>query len=157
MAALFLASYGKASGRTELVDEAAKQFLVHAHYLADPRDRLCGSTAGPSTVRHNFAEARWARGNAWITVGILDLMELAAYTPPVRDFLLAILGSQIDALLPTASAAPAHGAPCWTIATSYEEISATAGFGYGLLESARGWASAPTAAAQAGLQALATR
>jgi unsaturated rhamnogalacturonyl hydrolase len=40
MVALFLASYGQASGRTELVDEAVKQFLVHTRYLADKKTGL---------------------------------------------------------------------------------------------------------------------
>ncbi|RWK94223.1 MAG: glycoside hydrolase family 105 protein, partial [Mesorhizobium sp.] len=71
MAGLFLAFYGRAAGRQACIDEAVRQFLVHARYLADPKTGLWfhGWTfAG----RHNFARALWARGNAWITVGILD-------------------------------------------------------------------------------------
>ncbi len=77
MAGLFLARYGQASGRAELVDEALRQFLVHTRYLSDPETGLWfhGWTF---QGRHNFARARWARGNAWITACILDLFELAA-------------------------------------------------------------------------------
>ena len=83
MVALFLASYGQRSGRKELVDEACRQFLVHARYLSDPETGLWfhGWTFDG---RHNFARARWARGNAWITAGILDLVELADIGAPIR-------------------------------------------------------------------------
>ena len=135
MVALFLASHGQASGQRRLVDEAERQFLVHARYLADPKTGLWfhGWTfAG----RHNFARALWGRGNSWITVGILDLMEVAEISPPVRDFLLGILSVQIDALLKVQAPSGA-----WHTLlddpTSYEEISATAGFGYGLMKAAR--------------------
>lgn len=135
MVALFLASYGQAAGRPELIDEASRQFLVHTRYLADTHTGLWfhGWTFDG---RHNFARARWARGNAWITAGILDLFDLAKLTPPVRSFLEGVLTSQVEALLPLQTASGA-----WRTllddATSYEEISATAGIGYGLLKGYR--------------------
>jgi len=135
MVALFLASYGEASGRWELVDEAAKQFLVHTRYLADKKSGLWfhGWTF---QGRHNFAEARWARGNAWITAGMLDLFDLAEMQKPVKDYLLGVLVAQVNALLPLQTASGA-----WRTLlddpSSYEEISATAGFGYGLLKGYR--------------------
>lgn len=135
MAALFLASYGQASGRRELIDEAAHQFLVHARYLADTETGLWfhGWTfAG----RHNFARARWARGNAWITAGVLDLFDLAELAPPVKRFLSGVLASQVDALLRL----QAQSGAWHTLLDhpdSYEEISATAGIAYGLLKGCR--------------------
>ena len=135
MVALFLASYGEASGRRELVDEAARQFLVHARYLADTKSGLWfhGWTFDG---RHNFAQARWARGNAWITAGILDLFDLAEMAKPVKQYLLGVLVAQVNALLPLQAASGA-----WRTLlddpSSYEEISATAGIGYGLLKGYR--------------------
>ncbi|MCJ8518736.1 unsaturated rhamnogalacturonyl hydrolase [Pseudorhizobium tarimense] len=135
MVALFLASYGQASGRQELVDEAARQFLVHTRYLADRKTGLWfhGWTFDG---RHNFAEARWARGNAWITAGMLDLFDLAEMPEPVKAFLLGVLAAQVDALLPLQAPSGA-----WRTLlddpSSYEEISATAGIGYGLLKGYR--------------------
>jgi unsaturated rhamnogalacturonyl hydrolase len=135
MAALFLASYGNAAGKRSLVDEAIRQFLVHARYLADPHTGLWfhGWTfAG----RHNFARALWGRGNAWITVGILDLIEFGGVPEPVRLYLLGVLEAQIDALLRLQATSGA-----WHTLlddpSSYEELSATAGFGYGLMKAAR--------------------
>ncbi len=135
MCALFLARYGQASGRTELVDEAIRQFLVHARYLSDPQTGLWfhGWTF---EGRHNFARARWARGNAWITACILDLFELAEIPAAVRLFLEGVLMAQVEALLPLQTASGA-----WRTLlddpSSYEETSATAGFAYGLLKASR--------------------
>lgn len=135
MVALFLASFGQGSGRRELVDEALRQFLVHARYLSDPQTGLWfhGWTFDG---RHNFARARWARGNAWITAGILDLAEIADIPPSVRNFLFGVLSTQVEALLALQTPSGA-----WRTLlddpTSYEEISATAGFGYALLKAAR--------------------
>lgn len=151
MSALFLASYGQAAGRKDLVDEALQQFLVHAHYLADTETGLWfhGWTF---EGRHNFARARWGRGNSWITVSILDLMDMAEISGPIRAFLLGILESQIETLLKLQSA---EGA--WHTLlddpTSYLEISATAGIGYGLMKAAR-LGLGPKGCREAGLRAL---
>jgi unsaturated rhamnogalacturonyl hydrolase len=151
MVGLFLASYGHASGRKELVDEACHQFLLHTRYLADPRSGLWfhGWTFDG---RHNFARALWARGNCWITLGILDLIELADIPAPVRTFLIGVLETQIDALLRLQAPSGA-----WHTLlddpTSYEEISATAGFGYGLMKAAR-LGVGPKECRDAGLRAL---
>lgn len=151
MVGLFLASYGQASGRKELVDEACHQFLLHSRYLADPASGLWfhGWTFDG---RHNFARALWGRGNAWITVGILDLFELADIPPSVRSFLLGVLEAQIEALLRLQAPSGA-----WHTLlddpTSYEEISATAGFGYGLLKASR-LGIGPTGCREAGLRAV---
>lgn len=135
MAGLFLARYGQASGRAELVDEAIRQFLVHTRYLTDPATGLWfhGWTfAG----RHNFARARWARGNAWVTACLLDLFEMDVLPVGVRLYLEGVLRAQVEALLPLQTASGA-----WRTLLddpeSYEEISATAGFAYGLLKAAR--------------------
>ncbi len=135
MVALFLASYGEASGKAVYRDEAIRQFLVHARYLSDPATGLWfhGWTF---EGRHHFARARWARGNAWITAGVLDLFELATLPAPVKAFLTGVLTSQVNALLHYQRPSGA-----WTTLiddpTSYEEMSATAGFAYALLRGAR--------------------
>lgn len=152
MAALFLARYGQASGRADLVDEAIRQFLVHTRYLSDPATGLWfhGWTF---EGRHNFARARWARGNAWITACILDLFELAALPASVRMYLEGVLTAQVTALLPLQCDSGA-----WRTLlddpSSYEEISATAGFAYGLLKAARQGIGGPDWAA-AGWRAVA--
>ena len=135
MCALFLASYGQAAGRRDLVDEAIRQFLVHIRFLADPATGLWfhGWTFDG---RHNFARARWARGNAWATACMLDLFELCEAPASVKLFLEGVLTAQIEALIPLQTQSGA-----WRTLLddpdSYEETSATAGFAYGLLKAAR--------------------
>lgn len=63
MAALFLAAYGQAAGRTDLIEEAAFQFLIHSHYLCEPETGLWFH-GWSFDGNHNFARARWARGNS---------------------------------------------------------------------------------------------
>lgn len=151
MAGLFLARFGQAAGRADLVDEAIRQFLVHTRYLSDPATGLWfhGWTF---EGRHNFARARWARGNAWITACILDLFELAALPASVRMYLQGVLTAQVTALLPLQAPSGA-----WRTLlddpSSYEEISATAGFAYGLLKAARQGIGGPDWA-QAGWRAV---
>lgn len=151
MVALFLAAYGQAAGRRDLVEEAERQFLVHAHFLADPATGLWfhgWSFEG----RHNFARARWARGNAWITAGIVDLFELAEISPSVKSYLTDVLRDQVSALLPL----QCESGMWRTILdepTSYEETSATAGIAYGLMKGARLGLGGPEWRA-AGLRAL---
>jgi unsaturated rhamnogalacturonyl hydrolase len=151
MVALFLASFGQASGERRFVDEAERQFLVHARYLADTGTGLWfhGWTF---RGRHNFARALWGRGNAWITVGILDLIDLADLSPSVKAHLLGVVEAQIETLLKLQAPSGA-----WRTLlddpSSYEEISATAGFGYGLMKGAR-IGLGPSEWRRAGLRAL---
>ncbi len=151
MVALFLASFGQAAGERRFVEEAERQFLVHARYLADPSSGLWfhGWTF---EGRHNFARALWGRGNAWITVGILDLVEFAEIAPSVRTYLLGVLETQIEALLKLQASSGAWHTLLDDPA-SYEEISATAGFGYGLMKAAR-LGIGPAECRAAGLRAL---
>lgn len=135
MVALFLAAYGQAAERPDLVAEAERQFLIHTQFLAD---RATGLWFHGWTFegRHNFAAAPWARGNAWITAGLVDLFELAEIAPSVRGFLAGTLRDQAEALLPLQ-----RPDGLWTTLLdepdSYPETSATAGFAYGLLKAAR--------------------
>ncbi len=151
MVALFLASFGEASGNRALVDEAEHQFLVHTRHLTDPETGLWfhGWTF---EGRHNFARARWARGNAWITAGLVDLPDLCTLSLPVARFLEGVLTTQIEALLPLQTD---DGA--WRTLLdderSYRETSATAGIAYGLMKAAR-LGLAGTDAAQAGRRGL---
>ncbi|MHA3914305.1 beta-galactosidase BglB [Halovulum sp. GXIMD14793] len=135
MVALFLAAYGQSAGRRDLVDEAERQFLVHTHFLAD-RETGLWFHGWTFEGRHNFARARWARGNAWVTAGLVDLFELAEISPAIRAYLQDILRDQVAALLPLQTD---NG--LWRTLldedSSYEETSATAGIAYALLKGVR--------------------
>lgn len=151
MMGLFLAAWGEASGRRALVDEAERQVLVHARYLSDTVTGLWFH--GWSFARRdNFARARWARGNAWITAALADLPELCTLSSSVATYLDGVLGTQAQALLPLQT-----GDGAWRTLLddreSYRETSATAGIAYGLMKAGR-LGRLPEAGRQAGLRGL---
>jgi unsaturated rhamnogalacturonyl hydrolase len=137
MCALPLAKIGLLLGRPAYIEEAKRQFLLHAKYLSDPATGLWfhGWTfAG----RHHFARARWARGNAWVTIAIPEFIDLLDLEPgdAIREFLMETLRTQVKAL-----ASHQDQSGLWHTliddSTSYCEASATAGFAYGILKGVR--------------------
>ncbi|MDN3523240.1 glycoside hydrolase family 88/105 protein [Halomonas ramblicola] len=137
MSVLPLAKIGRLLGRPDYVEEAKYQFLIHVQYLMD---RKTGAWFHGWTFdgNHNFAEARWARGNSWLTIVIpefLELLDLPA-NDPIRRFLLQVLESQVEALTKW----QAESGLWHTLLddpSSYQEASATAGFAYGILKAVR--------------------
>jgi unsaturated rhamnogalacturonyl hydrolase len=89
--------------------------------------------------RHNFANARWARGNCWITVSIPDFIELLNLQPGdgLREFLVSTLKAQIDALVKYQDPKTGLWHTLIDDPNSYVESSATAGFAYGILKAVR--------------------
>lgn len=131
MTCLFLAHAGRRARRQDWVDEAVYQFLVHARYLSEPKTGLWyhGWTF---EGRHNFAEAFWARGNAWITIAIPELLSIVPdIAAKDRRFLGAVLRSQVATLARLQNA----GGFFHTLlddTASPIEASATAGIAYGI-------------------------
>ena len=146
MTVMPLAKIGKLLGRPDYVEEAKRQFLLHIKYLFDPTTGLFfhgwqfDSTA-KGGFGHNFARARWARGNSWLTIVIPDFIELLDLPPndAFRIHLVDTLEAQCQAL----AALQAENGMWRTLLDeplsegSYDEASATAGFAYGILKAAR--------------------
>ncbi|KAL2220572.1 family 88 putative glycosyl hydrolase [Thermoascus aurantiacus ATCC 26904] len=165
MTVLPLAKIGVALKRRRYVEEAKRQFLLHIRYLGDVATGLFfhgwefhdpeaeGNNHGIS-VGHNFARARWARGNSWITIAIPEMLELLETAPrelggippddgehdAFRLYLIDTLSAQCRALARLQD--PESG--MWRTLLdvparegSYPEASATAGFAYGILKARR--------------------
>lgn len=136
MAVLFLAQTGAMTNRADWIAEAHYQFLVHIRFLADTGTGLFfhGWTF---EGRHNYARARWARGNAWVTVAIPELFAIAPPADPaLARYLTTVLQSQVQAL----GSLQADDGMFHTLLDdpgSPVEASATAGFGYGVLAGLR--------------------
>lgn len=137
MTVLPLAKIGKLLNRPEYIEEATYQFLLHVQNLMDKETGLWfhgWSYEG----RHNFANARWARGNSWLTIVIPDFLELLDLpeNSAVRRYLVQVLHAQIAAL-----ARCQDESGLWHTLLddqqSYLEASATAGFAYGILKAVR--------------------
>lgn len=151
MTVMPLAKIGIVLNRREYVEEAKRQFLLHVTYLYDRTTGLFFHGWQFNDKKqgggHNFANARWARGNSWLTIVLPEFLELLEEdkchplpaNDPLRVYLLSILNAQANALLPlqepsgmwrTLLDEPANEG-------SYPEASATAGFVFGLLMAKR--------------------
>lgn len=135
MQVLFLAKFGAISQNQSMVDEAIHQFLLHTKYLTDTKTGLWyhGFTFNG---RHNFAGALWGRGNAWITAGVLDFIDMVELPSGVRRYLLEGFKCQVAALKNLQ-----NESGLWNTLLddpeSYQESSCSAGFGYGFLKGYR--------------------
>lgn len=135
MTVLFLAKMGALLKNEAYIDESVRQFLLHIKYLHDSQTGLFFH--GFSFVgRHHFAKARWGRGNAWYTAGLVDYLELAHISEGVRAFLIGTLETQARALK-NLQRPDGMWNTLLNDSDSYPEASATAGFAYGLLKSVR--------------------
>ncbi|KAF2086748.1 glycoside hydrolase family 105 protein [Saccharata proteae CBS 121410] len=146
MTVMPLAKIGKVLDRPQYVEEAKRQFLVHMQFLLDTGTGLFYhgwkfDDEAPGGLGHNFAKARWARGNAWVTMAIPDFVELLDLPEgdSLRRYLLDILQAQCQAL-----ARLQNSKGLWKTLLdvseeegSYVESSATAGFAYGILKAVR--------------------
>lgn len=137
MSVLPLAKIGKLLNRPEYVEEAKYQFLVHIQHLME-RESGLWFHGWTFEGKHNFAKARWARGNSWLTIVIpefLELLDLPEYDATHR-FLVQVLRSQVAAL-----AQLQHESGLWHTLLddpeSYLESSASAGFAFGILKAVR--------------------
>jgi unsaturated rhamnogalacturonyl hydrolase len=152
MTVLPLAKIGLVLGRPHYVAEAKRQFLLHIQYLFDTKTGLFFHGWTFADAGHNFARARWARGNSWITIVIPEFLDLLSLSPtsgqpgansldddPIASHLVATLVAQCEALAPLQTEAG-----LWRTLLdvsedegSYPEASATAGFAYGILKARR--------------------
>lgn len=138
MTVLPLAKIGKLLNRPEYIDEAKRQFLVHIKYLFDTRTGLFYHGWTFEDGGHNFASARWGRGNSWVTMVIAEFIELLDLpsTDPLRVHLIDTLYAQCEAL-----GRLQDDSGYWHTLLdhpdSYIEASATAGFAYGILKAVR--------------------
>jgi unsaturated rhamnogalacturonyl hydrolase len=138
MTVMPLAKIGKLLNRPHYISEAKKQFLTHIKYLFDTKTGLFFHGWTFEDGGHNFADARWARGNSWVTIVIPEIIELLELesTDPIRLHLIETLDAQVEALQRFQSESGA-----WHTLLdhpdSYLEASATAGFAYGILKAVR--------------------
>ncbi|CAI7597446.1 unnamed protein product [Penicillium pancosmium] len=137
MSVLPLAKIGVLLNRPSYIEEAKRQFLLHIKYLTDTRTGLWyhGWTF---LERHNFAEALWGRGNSWVTIAIPEFLSLLQLPPGdhIREFLVSALDQQVVALTKYQNS---NGLWHTLIddSSSYLEVSASAGFAFGILKAVR--------------------
>lgn len=149
MTVMPLAKIGLVLNRPHYVEEAKRQFLLHVQYLCDRNTGLFFhgwqfTTSDDNEVGgHNFANARWARGNSWVTMVIPEFLELVQLDPNT-DAVGMILRDALDAQCKSLVSLQDPETGLWrtlldvSVADgSYLEASATAGFAYGILKGRR--------------------
>lgn len=137
MTVLPLAKIGKLLNRPHYIEEAKYQFLLHTQHLMD-RETGLWFHGWTFDGHHNFARARWARGNSWLTIVIPEFLELLSLSEKdaTRRFLQQVLDCQLAAL----EKCQDQSGLWHTLLddpNSYLEASATAGFAFGMLKAAR--------------------
>jgi unsaturated rhamnogalacturonyl hydrolase len=141
MTVLPLAKIGVVLGRPHYVKEAKYQFLLHLQYLFDTKTSLFFHGWTFNDGGHNFASARWARGNSWLTIVIPEFLELLNLAPddPFHVHLKSTFAAQCEALkrFQTPSGLWRTLLDHSEEEGSYVESSATAGFAFGLLKGHR--------------------
>lgn len=140
MACLFLAKAGVVLNRPEWIDEAEYQFLLHIRYLQDKRTGLFyhGWTFDG---RSNFANAFWARGNAWFTVSAIELYDITGRDNAAMRLIRAAFREQALALWKYQRVNGLF-TTLIDVEETYCETSATAGIAYGVSKALRlGWLS----------------
>ncbi|CAK7210804.1 hypothetical protein SCUCBS95973_000913 [Sporothrix curviconia] len=137
MSVLPLAKIGVLLKRPAYVEEAKRQFLLHIKYLVDRRTGLWyhGWTF---LERHHFGAALWGRGNSWVTIAIPEFLSLLDL--PRDDHLRVVLLSTLEQQAIALKKFQNPNGLWHTLVDdpeSYLEVSASAGFSFGLLKSVR--------------------
>ena len=135
MTVLFLMKMGVYDKKPEYLKECEYQFQLHTQYLEDSKTGLWyhGWTFDGN---HHFGEALWGRGNCWVTAFIPEYLEFTKGDCNIRRFMIQTLNAQVEALEKYQDESG-----LWHTLiddeNSYLEVSATAGFAYGILKGIR--------------------
>lgn len=134
MSLLYLAQRGLALHNDEYRREAYKQLDIHYKLLFDPQADLF--VHGWHDVERKPIGVHWGRGNAWMTAGTVELLEIAPEDLPEREELLEILHKQLEALSKVQDPSG-----LWRTVLNHEETyletSVTAGVAYGVMKGIR--------------------
>ncbi len=135
MVCLFLAKAGVVLNKPEWIDEAEYQFLLHARYL---QDKVTGLFYHGWTFdrRHNYANAKWARGNAWFTAAAIELKDITGRNNAAMRMILSAWEDQVLALWKYQRVNGLF-TTLIDVEETYCETSATAAIAYGVMKGVR--------------------
>jgi len=136
MGGVFLVRYGLYTHDIRHIDDAARNIIGQAAREQDS-DGLWFHGYFEATKTH--APFKWARGNGWVTVALVETLSAMPENDALRPQLIAILHKQIDGLRPLQTASG-----MWRQILDkpdlWEETSSTAMFAYGIARAVhRGW------------------
>ena len=129
MAGLFLAYMGELTGKQIYIEEAMNQLAVHIRVL-QAEDGLFYH-GWDETIQEHIG-CKWGRANAWVSVGIVEMLDYM----PADGRILEALNRQLDGIIPLQKE---NG--LWRTVLdgsfSYLEASSAYGFGYAILKGMR--------------------
>ncbi len=141
MSAPFLIRYAEATGRTEALDEAARQFLLFKSYLFMQPERLMSHV-----FDFKYGKATrmpWGRGNGWCLFSLTELLEKLPAEHKDRAALLEML-RELCAGIAAVQAESGLWHQVLNRSDAYEEASCTAMFAYAFARGVRfGWLDEP--------------
>ncbi len=130
MVCIFLAKLGKVTGEAQYTEEVICQLRLHHQYLKDSETGLFFHGYSEPENSH-LSAARWARANAWITAGTVEMLELLPESFDGRAEILTSLQEQVAAY----QKYQREDGRFYTVldrSDGYTEASATAGIAYGI-------------------------
>lgn len=135
MVCLFLAKAGVVLNNPEWIDEAEYQFLLHVRYL---QDKITGLFYHGWTFdrRHNYANAKWARGNAWFTAAAIELKDITGRNNAAMRMIISAWEDQVLALWKYQRVNGLY-TTLIDVEETYCETSATAAIAYGVMKGVR--------------------
>lgn len=133
MCCLFLAKFGKIADNDKYVDFAVNQFALHHKYLSDGSGLYFHGY--DSNQKNHMSAVRWGRANAWILLGTMELYDILGSDDKELN-ISGLAARHCDALVQCIK--PDGGfATIINDASSYTEISATAGIAAGMIKAQR--------------------
>ncbi|HEX4272878.1 MAG TPA: glycoside hydrolase family 88 protein [Rhizomicrobium sp.] len=136
MGGVFLVRYGLYTHDVRHIDDAARN-IIHQAALEEDSDGLWFH--GYFSAAKSHAPFKWARGNGWVTVTLVEALSALPDNDPLRPQLIAILKKQIDGLRPL-QAPSGMWRQVLDKPALWEETSSTAMFAYGIARAVnRGW------------------
>ncbi len=118
----------------EYMRVALRQLILHAQNLYDAGSGLFYH--GWNDIEKRPLGAKWGRGNAWVIVSAIEILELVPFDFPEKRSLLDQLHHQL-ANLEQLQAADGFWSTVLDHPETYPESSATAGVAYGVLKGIR--------------------
>ncbi|MBP1964252.1 glycoside hydrolase family 88/105 protein [Paenibacillus aceris] len=134
MSLLYMTHRGIQLSNQSMVDEAMFQLDLHNKLLFDPKEKLFYHGWDDNKRKH--IGVHWGRGNAWMTAGMVEILELTGSDSALSKEISGILHQQLEKLSELQ-----HPSGLWrTVMNSentYLETSVTAGIAYGVLKGVR--------------------
>lgn len=137
MAISFLARMGKMTDNIAYFNDAANQVLNYDKYLWDPIREIYYHCYHTDNKHHGVAH--WARANGWMLMAQADLLSMLPKKHPQREALIAVFDKQVRGILQYQGK---NGLWYQILdkVDSYEEITSTAMFVFGIARGVReGW------------------